>query len=307
MKLYNDYNSVLREKYGCKVYKIGLDGGFSCPNRDGTISTGGCLYCSDVGARSSYTDPKNSIREQLISRIKYLRRAKNASRFIAYFQAFTNTYDSPEALKERYDQILGIDDVVGISIGTRPDALDNAKLKLISSYADRYEMWIELGLQSIHNRTLNAIKRGHTFEDFLSALKLTQEFHIPVCVHVILGLPGENREDMMKTAESLSALKIDGIKIHLLHVLKNSPMEKLYAQGEISLITQEEYVELACDFIERLDPDIIIQRLTGEGDRETHVAPAWAMDKTGTITRIKQVLTKRGTCQGSFYGKTAIS
>ncbi|MDD5135781.1 MAG: TIGR01212 family radical SAM protein [Candidatus Omnitrophica bacterium] len=298
MQLYNDYNTYLRSKYGCKVYRIGLDAGFSCPNRDGTKGTGGCIYCNGEGSRSGYANPDHDIRKQLLDRIDYLKKAKGASKFIAYFQAFTNTYAYPAALKKIYDRILDIDGVVGLSIGTRPDAIDEDKLKLIASYAKDIEVWLELGIQSIHNRTLERINRAHTFEDFIKALALAKKFDLPVSAHVILGLPGETKDDMLETAKRLSGLKIDAVKIHLLHILKGSPLERSYSEGKVTLLTRAEYVEVVCDFLEYLSPAIIIQRLTGQGSRRDHIAPEWALDKLDTIGRITDTLKKRGSRQG---------
>ena len=304
MRLYNDYTTYLKSKYGARVYRIPLDGGFSCPNRDGTKGIGGCIYCGNGGSRSACVNPEESVKEQLASRIDHLKKRKGAAKFIAYFQAFTNTYASPGTLKAVYDQILGFKEIVGLSIATRPDAVDADKLQLISSYAGRYEAWVEFGLQSIHNRTLETINRGHTFEDFLAAYNLTKKEGIPVCVHVILGLPGETRDDMLKTARALAELKVDAVKIHLLHVLKDSPLEKSYNEGRVALMTQPEYVEMACDFLENLSPEIIIQRLTGEGNRSNHVAPSWALDKVGTIDKIRGTLAARGSCQGFLIKKS---
>ncbi|MFA6142472.1 MAG: TIGR01212 family radical SAM protein [Candidatus Omnitrophota bacterium] len=298
MKLYNDYSSYLKEKYGCKVHRIGLDAGFSCPNRDGTRGEGGCLYCNNEASRSAYVNPADSIAIQLKNRIAHLKETRPSVKFIAYFQAFTNTYAPVDKLKAVYDNVLAFDEIVGISIGTRPDAIDDDKLKLISSYLNKYEVWIEYGLQSIHDRTLKSIKRGHTYNEFLNAFKSTKAYGIPVCVHIILGLPGETKSDMIETARRLTDLKIDAVKIHLLHVLKGSPLEKLYSEGRIKLLTQEEYVNIACDFLENLSSDIIIQRLTGEGTRLSHIAPAWALDKIGTIDKIREELTKRKSHQG---------
>lgn len=279
MILYNDY---LRAKYGCKVYRIALDAGFSCPN----IKSGGCTYCNSKGSRASYINPTDSIQKQLETRIKYLKETKNAKKFIVYFQAHTNTYALANKLKTIYDQVTGSDDIVGISIGTRPDAIDREKLKLIASYKDRYEVWLEYGLQSARDKTLISINRGHTFDDFLNAVKLTEEFDIPVCAHVILGLPGETKEDMMVTAKKLKSLDIEGIKIHLLHILKGSKLEGLYRRGEVILLEQDEYVELVCEFLNNLSPDIIVHRLTGQGSKDDHIAPLWAIDKADTIQKI---------------------
>ncbi len=305
--LYNDYNTYLRSKYGCRVYRIGLDAGFTCPNRDGTKGFSGCLYCNGAGSRSPYAGTGASVTEQLRSRIEFLKTSKGAEKFIAYFQAFTNTHAPAEKLKALYDCVLPFNDIVGISIGTRPDTVDREKLELISSYKNRYEVWIEYGLQSIHNKTLRNIKRAHTFEDFQSSLALTRGFGILACCHVILGLPGETKDDMMKTAKMLTDLRIDAVKIHLLHVLRGSELEKLYAKGKVKLMEESEYVELVCDFLENLSPKIIIQRLTGQGDRSSHIAPAWAMDKHNTINRVGETLRKRGTCQGAGCTTASIS
>jgi len=298
MNLYNDYSSYLKEKYGCRVYRIGLDAGFSCPNRDGTKGSGGCIYCNANGSRSSYTVPQDPVEKQVSSRIGYLRSKYGADKFIAYFQAFTNTYAPAKELKDIYDRILPFKEIVGISIGTRPDCVDRDKMDLIASYKGRYETWVEYGLQSIHDRTLKAINRGHTFKEFLSAFDLAKKAGIPVCAHVMIGLPGETRDDMLKTARKLSKIRVDGVKIHLLHILKWSRLADLYNEGKVRLLEQDEYVGLVCDFLENLSPGIIVQRLTGEGDRNNHVAPQWALDKAGTIDKIRRTLEKRGSRQG---------
>jgi hypothetical protein len=189
--------------------------------------------------------------------------------------------------------------VVGISIGTRPDTVDEEKLALISSYKKYYDVWMEYGLQSIHDKTLAAINRGHDAGDFLDALRLARNFGIRVSAHVILGLPGEKPKDMIETAKALSEWGIDGVKIHVLHILKGSLYEKLYSEGKITLLGQDEYAELVCDFLEHLSEDTVIQRLTGQGSREDHLAPEWALDKTRTIKKIEEALARRGGFQGS--------
>ena len=296
---YNDYNSYLKNKYGTKVYRIGLDAGFSCPNRDGTKGTGGCLYCDKNGSRSPYADPKATLSSQLESRIRYLKQKRGAQKFIAYFQAFTNTHGSLNRLKSAYDEILPFKEIVGISIGTRPDAIDREKLSLIASYQEKYEVWLEYGLQSSHDKTLKFINRAHSYQEFADAVELAHTFHIPVCAHVILGLPGEGREEVVETARRITALRIEGIKIHSLHVLRDSPLEKLYNDNKIELSTLDEYSELVCDFLENLPSSVIVKRLTGQGGGESHVAPSWALDKTMTMKRIGEVFEARGSYQGS--------
>jgi hypothetical protein len=233
------------------------------------------------------------VREQLKKRIAYLKETKGAKKFIAYFQAFSNTYAPLGTLRARYDEALSFDEIVGLSIGTRPDAIDEERLELIGSYKRRYEVWIEYGLQSVHNKTLSLLNRRHSYEDFLRAVGMTKEFGIPICAHVILGLPGETRDDMLKTAGELKRLEIEGVKIHLLHVLRGSALERSYRNGEIKLLSQDEYVALVCDFIENLSPKTIIQRLTGEGPRSHHIAPEWALDKMGTLNKIIECLKER--------------
>jgi len=299
MTLYNDYNSYLRTKYGTKVYRIGLDAGFTCPNRDGSKGTGGCLYCGEDGSRSSYTDPRDSVTKQIADRIKYLEERRGAEKFIAYFQAFTNTYAEYEKLKSVYDSVLPFDKVVGISIGTRPDCVDARKLELISSYSDKREVWIEYGLQSANDRTLEKMNRGHTSNDFVKAAALTKKFGIKVSAHVILGLPRETKEDIINTARMLAKIRADGVKIHSFHILKGSALEGLYRSGEIKLPEEGEYVDMACDFLENIPRDIIVQRLTGQGSGDGHIAPSWALDKTGIIRAIEAELTRRGSRQGS--------
>lgn len=276
MILYNDY---LKSKYGCKVYRIALDAGFTCPGR--------CIYCNHNGSRAVYVDSGDTIKEQIKKRMAYLKEANKAKKFIAYFQAFTNTNAPVDKLKKAYDEVSGFDDIVGISIGTRPDSVDREKIRLIASYKKSYEVWIEYGLQSAHDKTLQLINRGHTYDDFLKAYGLAKEYGLFVSAHVILGLPGEKKEDMIETAKRLSALKVDGIKIHLLHVLRGSELENMYYQGKVRLLEQKEYIGLVCDFLRNLSPGIIIQRLTGEGRREDHIAPLWALDKIDTINKIR--------------------
>ena len=307
MQLYNDYNSYLRRKFGTKVYRIGLDAGFSCPNRDGSKGVAGCIYCSDEGSRSSYTDRKETVQQQLSKRISLLKTKYGAKKFIAYFQAFTNTHAPVDKLKKIYDTILPFREVVGLSIGTRPDAVDRKKIELIAGYRRRYDTWIEFGLQSVHNKTLAAIGRGHDFSDFVKAAILAKGSGIKISVHVILGLPGETRDHIIQTARTLADMGIDGIKIHLLHVLRSSPLEKTYAQGKLRLLEQDEYAGLVCDFLECLPKDVVVQRLTGEGSRQNHIAPAWALDKTGTINLIGEMLKKRGSYQGAKYGSRPLS
>jgi uncharacterized protein len=301
MKRYYDLNSYLREKFGCRVQKITIDAGLNCPNRDGTISTGGCIYCNERGSGNGSFQLGVSIAEQLTTGKTALSKRYKAKKFIAYFQSFSNTYALIDRLKVLYDEALSVKDIVGLSIGTRPDCIDESILSLLENYAKTHLIWIEYGLQSANDPTLKMINRGHDFNSFKNAVELTKGRGIQICVHVILGLPGETAADMRRTATMLANLGIDGIKIHLLYVVKGTKMETLYQQGHYECLTMEEYAELVCDFIEVLPDSMIIQRLTGDPHPEELVAPRWALQKTTNLLMIQNALERRDTWQGKFF------
>ena len=298
---YYDLNSYFRNMFGCRVQKISLDAGLTCPNRDGRISTGGCIYCNSRGSGTGASSQGLSITEQIMRGKEFLKKRYKAQKFIAYFQSFSNTYGPYEKLKGLYEEALAIDDIVGLSIGTRPDCVDESVLTLLESYAKDYLVWIEYGLQSIHDRTLAAINRGHDVKCFKGAVDKTRGRGIKICTHVILGLPLEDRHDMLATAKAVAAIGIDGIKIHLLYVVKGTRMEKLYSEGEYRCLEQEEYVNLVCDFLELLPPDMVIQRLTGDPHPHELVAPEWSLRKNLTLSRIKEILTERESWQGKRF------
>jgi len=286
------------------VHKISIDAGFTCPNRDGTISHEGCIYCDPMGSGTGASRIGQTISEQIIVGKKRLYRRYKAQKFLAYFQAFTNTYASCEVLKSYYDEALNDPDIVGLCIGTRPDCVDEEKLQLIQSYTSKYMVWIEYGLQSIHNNTLKKINRGHTFEDFIYSIRLTQGRSIYICAHVILGLPGETREDIIETAVALANLGIDGVKIHSLYVAEDTPLASLYKSGAFQVLTQEAYIDLVVDFLERLPPHMVIQRLTGDPNPTRLVAPEWTLKKQMTLELIKRRMETRDTYQGKLYTAT---
>jgi len=298
---YYDLNSYLRGIFGCRVQKISLDAGLTCPNRDGAISTGGCIYCNSRGSGTGAFNKGISITEQIIKGKEFLKKRYKAHKFIAYFQSFSNTYGPYEKLKRLYEETLAIDDIVGLSIGTRPDCINEAILTLLEGYARDYLVWIEYGIQSIHDKTLAFINRGHDVKSFKRAIDVTKNRGIKICTHVILGLPFEERDDMLATAKAVAAMAIDGIKIHLLYVIRGTKMEKLYLEGNYRCLEQEEYVNLVCDFLELLPPDMVIQRLTGDPHPEELVAPEWSLKKNETLLRIKQILAERDSWQGIKY------
>ncbi len=297
-KRYFTFSDYLFKTFNKKVYKITLDAGFSCPNRDGTISSGGCVFCDDSGSFSMAHSSRLSINEQVKTAIKNLPERFKAEAFLAYFQAFSNTYADIETLKKTYDDAFCDERVVGISIGTRPDCVDSDKLDLIASYKNP---WLELGLQSASDKTLKLINRGHTFKTFENAYLLAKEKGIKVCVHIILGLPEETPKDMLKTARILSNLRVDGIKLHALTVLKNTPLAKMHAVRPIPLLTEDEYCSLVCDIIEIMPPETTIHRVGGSGLSSTLIAPLWARNKFETMNKIDRILWERDTFQGAKF------
>jgi hypothetical protein len=303
-KRYNDLNTYYQSLFGCRVQKITIDAGLSCPNRDGTISTGGCIYCNARGSGTGAFDRGLSVTDQLLQGKSFLSRRYKAKKFIAYFQSFSNTYASPEILKRLYDEALAVEDIVGLAIGTRPDCVDEPVLDLLQAYTPNYLIWIEYGLQSASDRTLEFINRGHDVQCFKDAIKKTSNRGIGICVHVILGLPHESRDDMLDTAQTLADLGIDGIKLHLLYVVKGTLLEAHYRQGKYKCLEQQEYVDLVCDFIERLPSDMIIQRLTGDPHPQELVAPQWALKKSETLAKIRNTFEKRDSQQGCKKGMT---
>jgi len=300
-KRYNQYSRHIEDIFGCKVYKVTLDAGFSCPNRDGTISKGGCIFCDEGGSYSRNYNNLQSIEQQLQEGIAHLKVRYKAKKFISYFQAFSNTYAPVEVLKDTYSRALMHEDVIGLSIGTRPDCVDSEKIDLISSFAENNYVWVEYGLQSIHNKTLKLINRGHDSEDFIKAVKLTQNRGINICTHVIIGLPGETRDDILETARVLADLGINGIKLHVLCALKGTELEQMYNREEFKPLPVEEFVETVCDFLELLPPDVTIHRLAGSGLNEILIAPIWLTERFKVLTRIDVELEKRNSWQGKFY------
>jgi hypothetical protein len=297
-KRYNDFNTYLRDIFGCRVQKITIDAGFSCPNRDGKITTGGCIYCNDRGSGSGARARGLSITEQIVQGKEALAKRYKAKKFIAYFQAFSNTYAPIDRLKSLYEEALAVDDVVGLSIGTRPDCVDEPILALLQQYGINTLVWIEYGLQSAHDATLALINRGHDFKCFAQAVDATRNRGIKICAHVILGLPHENKKHMLATADAIADLGIDGIKLHLLYIIKGTRLADLHGQGAYKCLEQQEYVDLVCDFLERIPQDMVVQRLTGDPHPQELVAPMWSLKKTETIALIQATMDARDSWQG---------
>ncbi len=300
-KRYYQFSEYLKDTYGEKVYKITLDAGFSCPNRDGTISNTGCIFCDESGSFSQVHSNTLSVQEQVRTAIDNLPKRFNAQKFMAYFQAYSNTYKKVDELKKIYDDAFCDDRVVSISIGTRPDCLDEEKLDLISTYKNA---WLELGLQSTHNRTLEKINRGHDYECFLNAYKMAKKRGIKVCVHMILGLFDETKEEMLQSAKRLGELEIDGIKLHMLTVLEDSPLAKLHEQEKFNFMTMQEYCELAVEFLEYMPKTTSVQRLAASGLFKSLVEPTWVNKKFETLNLIDKIFLEKDTYQGAKFNKS---
>ncbi|MDI6852470.1 MAG: TIGR01212 family radical SAM protein [Deltaproteobacteria bacterium] len=296
---YNDLNSYLRRRFGERVQKITLDAGLTCPNRDGRMGVGGCLYCNVRGSGTGAWAKGLSITRQLEEGAARLGRRYGAKKFIAYFQSFTNTYGPVERLRSLYEEALAFPGVLGLSLGTRPDCLDEAVLDLLSGYAQTRPVWLELGLQSAHDRTLKLINRGHDAACFADAAARAACRGLEVVAHVILGLPAEELEDMAATARFLAGLPVHGVKIHLLYVIRGSGLESLYRTGVYQPLSEAAYVQAVVNFIEILPPHVVIHRLTGDPHPEELAAPAWCLEKNRVLRLIKDEFARRGSRQGS--------
>jgi len=303
-KRYNFFGDYLRNKYECRILKLPINADFTCPNRDGKLGRGGCIFCCEEGSASPTTHGIKDIISQMDSARVSFKRSDSETRYIAYFQAFTNTYAQVKKLKLYYDTAIKGNDISGLMIGTRPDCLAEDVLDLIASYKkENFELWLEIGIQTVHNRSLEFLRRKHTWECSRDAIMRAAAKGIPVCIHVILGIPGETWEDMMETARILSSLPVSGIKIHHLHVIMNTPLHKLFLRDKMHLLSLKEYISTVCDFIERLRPDIILHRLSGDRNEKTLIAPAWGMHKGTVLNSIDREFEKRTTYQGFLFNQ----
>jgi radical SAM protein (TIGR01212 family) len=300
---YYTYGSYLGKLFGCRVQKISLDAGLTCPNRDGTKGTGGCVYCDAQGAGSGGSSHTPSISEQMLQGKRFLKKRYGAEKFIAYFQSFSNTYGPLDRLKALYLEALSVEEVVGLSVGTRPDCISPEILDLLAGFQKSHLVWLEYGLQSFHPQTLKMINRGHTIEDFVQAVEETRKRNINICVHVILGLPEEGLEDCLYTADRLADLDIQGVKLHSLYINSGTLLETWYRQGKVQPLTQDQYVDWTCRFIEHCPPHWIIHRLTGDPNPGQLVSPQWALKKQETLKMIHEWFQRTGSLQGTKWRK----
>jgi radical SAM protein (TIGR01212 family) len=297
-KRYNSFSVELKRVFGCRVQRISVDAGFTCPNRDGLLDTEGCIFCGGSGSGAYSIRRDLSVAGQLEDGKEVMRRKYKAERFIAYFQAYSNTYAPVERLRACYAEALSVSDVAGLIVATRPDCVPDAVLDYLQELSRQTYLWLELGLQSIHDRSLERINRRHDHASSVDALLRATARGIRICSHVMLGLPGETREEMLAMAGEMNRLGVDGVKLHLLHVMKGTRLAEMYGRGELQLLDRDEYAGLVCDFLERLDPHILIHRLTGDGGHDNLLAPLWSLKKFEILNLIDAELERRGTRQG---------
>lgn len=297
-KPYHSLDFQLKQQFGEKVYKLSLNGGMTCPNRDGTVGTGGCIFCSAGGSGDFAADRRLSITEQIRVQKEALREKKPARKYIAYFQAYTNTYAPVDYLERIFTEALSDEEVVALSIGTRPDCLPEEVLELLGRLNERKPVWVELGLQTIHEDTAKFIRRGYALPCFDRAVKELRKRNIDVIVHTILGLPGEGEKEVLETIHYLNECDIQGIKLQLLHFLRGTDLGELYVKEGWQALTMEAYIQLVIRCLEELNPEITVHRLTGDGPKDLLIAPLWSSGKRTVLNQIHKEMKERAAWQG---------
>ncbi len=297
----NSYGWYLRSRFGCRISKVNVDAGFTCPNRDGSRGHGGCIYCDNSSFSPGATQSTIPVEEQIAAGMAYHRRRLGSEKFIIYFQKYTNTYAPLDRLADLYTRVLSVDDVVGISIGTRPDAVTPEIAGLLAEIARTRYVCLELGLQSMDDAILQRINRGHTLDEYVAAVKLLSGKGLDICTHLIYGFPGEKRENFLRTAELLAGLGIDSVKLHQLHAVKGTRLADLYYKGEFVPLERGEYVATACDFLERIPARMTVQRLYGSAPLDIRVAPNWGLKNNQMWYAVLNELKARDSWQGKHF------
>ncbi|HEX3034314.1 MAG TPA: TIGR01212 family radical SAM protein [Thermodesulfobacteriota bacterium] len=300
-KRYNSYSSYLREKFGCRVHKVSVDVGFTCPNRDGSVARGGCVYCNNDSFVPPYARARFSLDNQIRKGMEYLKKRFKAEKFIIYFQAYTNTYDEIEKLERLYREALEYEGVVGLAVGTRSDCVDEEKIKLFEKLARNRFVSLEYGIESIYDKTLEFMNRGHNYESVLDAISLTKDRGIHIGAHVIVGFPTETEGEMLRMADEVSRLRIDSLKVHNLHIVKNTPLARMYIKEPFHLFGYEEYLDFISRFLERLSPEIVVERLFTDTPRDLLVSPIWNKNHNDILRGIEEELERRNTYQGKVF------
>lgn len=299
VKRYNAFSEELKRQFGCKVQRISVDAGFTCPNRDGTLDSKGCIFCGGHGSGSYGIRRDLTVSAQLEDGKEVMRRKYRAEKFIAYFQAYSNTYGAVAQVRQLFSEARAVSDVVGLIAATRPDCLPEEMLAYLQELDGQTYLWLEIGMQTMHDRSLAAINRRHNHACSVDAIQRARSRGLKVCAHIILGLPRETRDETLAMAGELNRLGVDGIKLHLLHVMKGTQLAEMYSRGEVKVLCRDEYAGLVCDFLELLEPRILIHRLTGDGGHDQLVAPLWSLKKFEILNLIDAEMERRGTRQGS--------
>jgi hypothetical protein len=299
---YQSLNRALKDKFHARVHKIGIRMDFTCPNRDGAVAVGGCIYCNNASHTPQGFRAGTSVTEQLAQGAAALARRHHAEKFIAYFQSYSNTYGPPEKLARLYREALAFPGIVGLAVSTRPDCVPDDVLDLLAELARGSYLWLEMGLESMHDKTLRWVNRGHDLKDFIDAVARAKQRGLRVCAHLILGFPSETRGEMLEAAAFFNALGVDGVKLHNLHIIRDTALADMYLRDPFPLMSRAEYADLVVDFLERLSPEILIHRLSGETYRALTVAPEWSIDKMGTHNAIQRALESRDAWQGRLAG-----
>lgn len=302
-KRYHTYNYFLKNKYHQKVAKVALNADFTCPNRDGTKGWGGCIFCSSSGSGDYAGNINDSLERQFQQISAIMKKKWPQCAYIAYFQANTNTYGPLEKIKNMIIPFLGKEDVKGIALATRPDCLNEEVIRYLAKINQYKDIYIELGLQTIHDQTSHIINRGHTYQEFLNGVNLLRKYNLDVCVHIINGLPGETKEMMIETAKTLGQLDIQAIKIHMLYVIKNTVLEKMYTAGEFEILSREDYINIVVEQLRYIPEHIVIERLTGDGKVTDLVAPLWSIKKVTIINDIDKKMKADNVYQGDLVKK----
>lgn len=301
MLRYKSFGAHMRDKFGTTVYKVNVDAGFTCPNRDGTLGLSGCIYCNNDSFRPGSCRPTLSVTEQVKNGISYINKRYKAERFLVYFQPFTNTYAPVGELERLYEEALAEPSVIGLAIGTRPDAIDEAKIRLLESLASRSFILVEYGLQSIYDKSLDFINRGHDYRAFLDALRMTKGREVHIGAHIIVGFPTETRDETLAMAEEISLLPVEFLKVHQLQIVRDTPLEKMFGENPFHTFEYDEYLDFIIDFIERLSPEIVLQRLFATAPDGILIAPQWGKNRHEILRDIERRLESRDTHQGRRY------
>lgn len=298
-KRYHTLDYELKKIFGEKAIKLSIDGNFTCPNRDGTIGYNGCIFCSDRGS-GDFTERGKSIRSQIVEQKQFMSKKWKSNTYIAYFQNYTNTYDTVDNLRKKFYEALSCENIKGIAIATRPDCISDEIAALLSELNETTFLWVELGLQSIYDKTAEFIRRGYSLDAFINSVEILKSNKIKTVVHLIMGLPGETTSQMLNSVKYISRLNVWGLKIHMLHIIKNTDLALYYKENPFRLLTYEEYVNLICDSLELLNKDIVVHRLTGDGKKTDLIEPIWTLNKLKVLSDIDKTLKNRGSFQGRY-------